>query len=182
MSFHYKRNIMCFMIFFFTWLYCLENLLDVLILCLLFTTNVMSSVVCLVSWRKSVFNGSKPWILYYLKADVEDVQNNSKVKHDFHWLVQINAFFCSSRSLTVCVTRPWNSFSLEHSFGVVLALVLSTWRTDLGAKLVSEPGNFWARSEEPEREKLGDSLPQRWHLSACSLAEDLVFVCVCDWH
>lgn len=34
-------------------------------------------------------------------------------------------------------------------------------------------------SEEPEREKLGDSpATGHWHFSVCSLAED----CVCDWH
>lgn len=72
---------------------------------------------CLPSFMKEkhFFNGSKPWIRHYLKADVGDVQNNSEIKHDFHWLVQINASFYSSKSLTICVTRPWNSFSLEHS-------------------------------------------------------------------
>lgn len=65
---------------------------------------------------KGFFQWSKPWILHYLKADVEDVQNNSEIKHKLPLTCANQCiFFKSSKSLTVCATRRWNSFSLEHS-------------------------------------------------------------------
>ncbi len=62
---------------------------------------------------------------------------------------------------------------------VILLLFLSTCRNDLRAKPVSEPGNIWAGFEEPEWEKLGNSLPQGAETFLCALLVSTV--CLMDF-
>lgn len=177
-----QSYITCLLIFFSSIAFTAQkNPLDVLILFLLFTANVTSPVVFLSLMKeKRFFNGSEPWVLQYLKADVEDEQNNSEIKHNFHWLVQINAFFYSSESLTVCVTRPWNSFSLEHSLESC-----SHWFSPHEQR-IWEPKRrqnqeISGLGLKHQREKPGDFLPEHWHFSARGTAESLVFAWVCEW-
>ena len=89
-------------------------------------------------------------------------------------------FFSSSKSSTVCVTRPWNSFSLtQATVGVILLSFLSTCRSEPRAKPVSEPGNIWAGFWTARVGKAG-RLPaaRHWHIS---LFAACVSNCVSDW-
>lgn len=107
--------------------------------------------------------------------------NNCDMRHVFQGLSQINAFFfSSSKSSTVCVTRPWNSFFLtQATVGVILLSFLSTFRSDPRAKPVSEPGNIWAGFW---RARVGNAgrLPaaRHWHIS---LFAACVSNCVSVW-
>lgn len=108
--------------------------------------------------------------------------NNCDMRHVFQGLSQINAFFfsSSSKSSTVCVTRPWNSFFLtQATVGVILLSLLSTCRSDPRAKPVSEPGNIWAGFWRARVGKAG-RLPaaRHWHIS---LFAACVSNCVSVW-